>query len=105
MTQEETWLKHYNEYRSFLKENCKRPSKHYLEDRALFNWYKHNKKIYLSGRMPFDRLTLFRLLLEDAERMQKINQYAYVHAEDVDLLSAAKQKSAVKSSRTTTKKS
>ena len=81
MTQDEAWNQHYTAYMAHMREHHKRPSKHYMEDRTLFNWFKHNKKVYLSGRMPFDRLILFRLLLSEAEQLRKINQYAYTHSE------------------------
>lgn len=81
MSQDEIWMQHYNEYVSFLKTNKKRPSKHHKEDFQLFNWFKHHKKVYLSGRMPFDRMIIFRHLLELAEDYRKINQHAYVYDE------------------------
>ena len=79
MTQDELWKRHYDAYMSYMKTHNKRPSKHHLEDRELFNWFKHNKKIYTSGRMPFDRTIIFRHLLEVAEDCRMINQHAYVH--------------------------
>lgn len=83
-SQEELWVEHCKEYMTFMKVNMKRPSKHYLQDRRMFNWFKHNKKVYLSGRMPANRVSMFRALLDDAENYRKINQYAHVHEEIVN---------------------
>lgn len=86
MTQDEIWIEHFNEYMTFMKENRKRPSKHYDADRALFNWFKHNKKVYLTGRMPATRVAMFRALLDTADEYRKLNQYAYLHTENEEFL-------------------
>ena len=41
----------YSQIMAFMRKNKRRPSKHYVEDRAMSNWIKYNKKRYARGLM------------------------------------------------------
>ena len=45
MTQDERWLARYNEVMSFMEENHRNPSKHYLEEKLMHNWIHQNRKL------------------------------------------------------------
>lgn len=49
MTQEERWLKRYEEVVGFIETNKRNPSKHRIEDHDMLNWLKANKKFYTVG--------------------------------------------------------
>ena len=57
MTQEERWLKRYEEVVGFIETNKRNPSKHDEEERGNFlNWLKANRKALNAGKMiPFLR--------------------------------------------------
>lgn len=64
-------------YAHFLAANRRRPSKYYPEERKLWNWFKHNKKVYNRGLLPDDRVPAFKTLLDTADMLRRRNQYAY----------------------------
>ena len=44
MTQDELWLKKYQEVKAFIETNHRNPSRHNSEERFKYcNWLKHNK--------------------------------------------------------------
>jgi len=50
MTQNERWIKRYNEVKNFIETNKRNPSKHDDEERGKYlNWMKHNRKLYAAG--------------------------------------------------------
>lgn len=52
MTQDEAWLKKYNDVITFIETNKRNPSKNNPEERGLYlNWIKHNRKMYNAGDM------------------------------------------------------
>lgn len=56
MTQDEAWLKKYNEVISFIETNKRNPSKNNPEERGLYlNWIKHNRKMMNTGKMKDER--------------------------------------------------
>lgn len=76
MTQNEAWMKKYDEVVSFIVTNKRNPSKNNPEERGLYlNWIKHNRKIMNSGRMKEERAALFLKLLELGERYKRVNQW------------------------------
>lgn len=76
MTQDEAWLKKYNDVITFIETNKRNPSKNNPEERGLYlNWIKHNRKIMNSGRMKEERAALFLKLLELRERYKRVNQW------------------------------
>lgn len=82
MSQEERWNQQYTAFMEYMKKNKKRPSKYYLEDRKLFNWYKGVKKQLAKGLLSESRIKQFNILLEEAEKVRRKNQYCYVEREE-----------------------
>lgn len=89
-TQDNLWKMKFDAYIQYMHEHKARPSKHRIEDHALLNWYKHNKRLYNRGQMLVEREERFRELLTLANKVRRINQHAYQHtnAGDADLFSA-----------------
>ena len=57
MTQEERWLKRYEEVVEFIEANKRNPSKHDEEERGIFlNWLKANRKALNAGKMKLERV-------------------------------------------------
>jgi hypothetical protein len=76
MTQDELWLKKYQEVKAFIETNHRSPSRHNPEERFKYcNWLKHNKKLLNAGEMKEDRVALFKNLLEMGEKYRRKNQY------------------------------
>ena len=76
MTQDELWLKKYQEVKAFIETNHRNPSRHNPEERFKYcNWLKHNKKLLNAGEMKEDRVALFVNLLELLVRYRRVNQY------------------------------
>lgn len=74
MTQDEAWLKKYNEVITFIETNKRNPSRYDPEERGLYlNWLKQNKKLMNSGKMKKERAVLFLKLLEVSERYKRVN--------------------------------
>lgn len=78
MKSEHNWQQHYNEIITFMEKNKRRPSKHRLEDHAMFDWIKYNKKRMARGLMPEHRVEQFKRLLRLSESMTRKNQYTYL---------------------------
>ena len=76
MTQDEAWKKNYDEVMSFITENGRNLSKYNLEERQLYTWLKHQRKVMNAGEMKEERITPFKKLLELSERYRRKNQYA-----------------------------
>lgn len=76
MTQDEAWLKKYNDVITFIETNKRNPSKNNPEERGLYlNWIKHNRKMVHGGKMKEERKAMFLKLLELGERYKHVNQY------------------------------
>ena len=75
MTQDEKWQSNYDEVVAFLKENHRNISKYNLEERRLYTWVKHNRKVINQGVMNAERVEKFRKLLELTEQYKRKNQY------------------------------
>ena len=76
MTQDELWLKKYQEVKAFIETNRRNPSRHNPEERfKYFNRLKHNKKRLNAGEMKEDRVPLFKNLLEMGEKYRHVNQW------------------------------
>ena len=66
MTQEERWLKRYEEVVDFIEVNKRNPSKHRIEEHDYLNWLKANRKALNAGKMKPERVVKFRkLVLQD----------------------------------------
>ena len=76
MTQDEAWLKKYQEVMTFIETNHRNPLRHNPEDRGLYlNWQKQNGKMLNAGKMKEERVALFLKLLVKIEENKRINQY------------------------------
>ena len=72
------WDYMYNTILEFVSKYEQRPSKHHVEEHAMHNWLKHNKKLLNKEKMPADRIARFIHLLDLIKKYQRINQHAYV---------------------------
>ena len=75
MTQEEKWIKRYQEMERFIEENHRNPSKYRIEEHDMLNWCKANRKALNTGKMKPERVEKFRKLLELTEQYRRKNQY------------------------------
>lgn len=75
MTQDERWIAQWREVIDFKETYHRNPSKHRIEEHLMLNWIKHNRKVMNAGKMPPDRLEMFKRLLEVGERYKRKNQY------------------------------
>ena len=76
MTQEERWLKRYDEVVTFIETNKRNPSRYDATERGLYcNWLHHNRKQMNAGTMKPERVEKFRKLLELTEQYRRKNQY------------------------------
>ena len=75
MTQEERWLKQYEEVKGFIEANHRNPSRHRIEEHDMLNWVKANRKVMNKGEMKEERVERFRKLMEMCERYRRKNQY------------------------------
>lgn len=74
MTQNEKWMKNYNEVMEYMESNKRNPSKSDLEVRHLCTWVKHQRKVMNAGKMQGERLDLFNVLLDLAEEYRRANK-------------------------------
>ena len=56
MTQEERWLKRYEEVVGFIQTNKRNPSRHRIEEHDHLNWLKANRKAMNAGKMKAERV-------------------------------------------------
>ena len=75
MTQDERWQSNYEEVVKFLKKNNRDLSKYNLEDRRLYTWLTHQRKVMNAGGMNPNRVERFNKLLELCEQYKRKNQY------------------------------
>ena len=75
MTQEERWLKRYDEVAEFIEYNKRNPSKHRMEEHDMLNLLKANRKLLNAGKMKPDRIKMFEELLTLIEQYKRVNQY------------------------------
>jgi len=75
MTQEERWNANYEAVLAFIKENGRNLSKYKLEERRLYTWVKHLRKVMNQGELKEPRLGMFKELLALCEQYRRKNQY------------------------------
>ena len=75
MTQDERWLKKYNEVMDFIETYRRNPSRHRIEEHDMLNWLKATRKRMNAGELKADRVELFQKLLEIGEKYKRVNQY------------------------------
>ena len=76
MTQDEKWIKKYNEVKTFIVTNKRNPSRYDPMERGLYcNWLHHNRKQMNAGTLKPERVEKFRKLLEMTEQYRRKNQW------------------------------
>lgn len=75
MTQDDKWLRQYQEVKDFIETNIRNPSKHRIEEHDYLNWIKANRKVLNAGNIKEVRGTLFKKLQELMEGYKRVNQY------------------------------
>ena len=56
MTQEERWMRRYQEVVEFIEANHRNPSKYRIEEHDMLNWLKANRKALNAGKLKEDRV-------------------------------------------------
>lgn len=75
MTQEERWNANYEAVLAFIKENGRNLSKYNLDERRLYTWVKHQRKVMNQGELKEPRLGMFKELLVLCEQHKRKNQW------------------------------
>ena len=75
MTQDERWQARYKEVVDFIEKNKRNPSKYYQEDRQLYTWLKHQRKVMNAGGLKPERVVLFEKLLALCDKYRRVNQW------------------------------
>jgi hypothetical protein len=75
MDQETRWLTRFKEVMEFMEREHRKPSKYYPEEKLMFHFIHHNKKLYNAGTLKAERVEAFEKLLAKCEEFKRINQY------------------------------
>ncbi len=75
MTQDEKWMARYQAVRAFIETNQRNPSRHFVENRNLLSWLKHQRKLMNKGELKPERVEPFKELLVLTERYKHKNQH------------------------------
>ena len=75
MTQDERWMKRYQEVMEFIENNHRNPSKHRIEEHDMLNWLKANRKALNAGKLKPERVKAFEKLLALMEENKRVNQW------------------------------
>lgn len=75
MVQDTRWRMRYNEVMNFMEREHRKPSKYYPEEKLMFHFIHHNKKLYNTGSMKAERGDTFEKLLALFEDYRRVNQY------------------------------
>ena len=65
----------YKEVVKFMVMEHRKPSKYYLEEKVMFHFIHHNKKLYNAGVMKAERKEQLEKLLALYEEYKRANQY------------------------------
>ena len=65
----------YKEVMELTERKHRKPSKYYLEEKLMFHFIYHNKKLYNTGSMKPKRKELLEKLLALCEEYKRKNQY------------------------------
>ena len=68
-------MTNYHEVKAFIETNRRNLSKYELEERRLYTWMKHNRKLMNAGKLKEPRLGMFKELLVLSEQYRRKNQY------------------------------
>ena len=63
MTQDERWIKQYDDVMEFLAKNHRNPSRHRLEEHDMLNWVKQQRKLKNKGDLRTERAEMLGRLL------------------------------------------
>ena len=75
MTQDERWMKRYEDVMEFITANHRNPSRHRIEEHDMLNWVKQQRKLLNAGKLKEERIEAFKRLLKLIEENKRINQY------------------------------
>ncbi len=75
MTQNERWLKRYEEVVGFIQTNKRNPSKYVAEEKLMVHFLKRGRKMLNAGELAEPRLSQFQELLKLSNKYKRINQY------------------------------
>ena len=75
MTQDEKWMIHYNEVKTFIETNHRNPSKYAPEEKLMTHFLKRGRKLMNAGELTDPRLSLFKELLVLCENNKHKNHY------------------------------
>ena len=75
MTQDERWIKRYEEVMAFIESNNRNPAKHRIEEHDMLNWVKANRKALNAGKLKPERVEAFKRLLAMSEQYRRVNQW------------------------------
>ena len=75
MTQEEKWMKNYEEVVTFIKTNKRNPSKYVPEEKTMVNWCKQQRKLINAGLLMPHRVEMFEKLQGLREKFKRVNQW------------------------------
>ena len=70
MDREETWNKKYQALKAYVEEHKQFPDKKKVENRALLNWWKYNKKCMKQGTLDDEKVRM----LTELSNMRNIKQ-------------------------------
>lgn len=59
----------------FIKKNGRNLSKYNLDERRLYTWVKHQRKVMNAGEMKMERIERLEKLLALCEQYRRKNQY------------------------------
>lgn len=75
MTQDERWMKRYEEVMVFIKSYHRNPPRHRIEEHDMLNWVKANRKRMNACQLKEPRLGMFKELQALSEQYRRKNQY------------------------------
>lgn len=75
MTQEERWLKRYEEVVNFIETNHRNPSKYVPEEKLLVHFLKRGRKLMNAGELKEPRLGMFMELMALSSQYKRLNQW------------------------------
>lgn len=65
----------FKEVMEFMEREHRKPSKYYPEEKLMFHFIHHNKKLYNAGSLKAERIEAFERLLAKCEEYKRVNQW------------------------------
>ena len=75
MTQDERWMKNYEEVMEFIECEHRNPSKHRLEEHNMLSWIKQQRKLIKAGTCKSERMEKLEKLEKLFEENKRLNQW------------------------------